>query len=106
MAGDQERVKQLQQRLSDWNPDQGHLKNWNPEKECATHPQQCCEYNDQGKLIALHLCDLGWLSRLPWELWLFSSLQVLGLSYNSLSILPAEVGTLSLYVTIFLSPLD
>jgi Leucine-rich repeat (LRR) protein len=100
MARDQEIVIQLEQRLSDWNPDPGHLRQWNPEQECENHPQHCCEYNEQGQLLVLHLCDLGWLSQIPSELWLFSSLQVLDLDMNQLSTLPAEVGNLTALQTL------
>ncbi len=93
MAGDQDIVKQLQQRLSNWNPDKG----------CPVHSwqKQCCEYNEQGRLIKLHLCGLE-LAQVPSEVWQCSTLQELDLSNNQLSTLPAEVGNLSSLLYLYL----
>ena len=86
-------MEQLQQRLPGWNPDRPcHL---------AHHYQsKYCEYDEQGRLIKLHFCNLK-LAHIPSEVWQFSALQELSLTNNQLSILPAEVGNL-----IFLEHLD
>lgn len=87
MAQDQEIVKQLQQRL----------KNWDPNGQCTVHRtgpprDKCCTYYDEhGRLYGLHLCALD-LVQVPSEVWQCSSLQRLDLSNNQLSTLPAEVG--------------
>jgi TIR domain/Leucine rich repeat len=85
MGHDQEVVKQLQRRL----------KNWNPNKRCKSHPADtCCEYTYEGRLWALHLCNVD-LEELPSELWQISSLELLTLSYNQFSTLPAEIGQIA-----------
>src|SRR5438045_1828622 len=83
---DQAMVKQLQRRL----------KNWNPDGLCNFHSRShdCATYDEQGRLIELHLCQLR-LTQIPWEVWQFSSLQSLDLSYNQISSLSPEVSTLS-----------
>lgn len=81
MGHDQEVVKQLQRRL----------KNWNPNKQCKSHPSdKCCEYTHKGRLWSLHLCNMD-LEQLPSELWQISSLEFLHLCYNQLSTLPGEI---------------
>ena len=88
MIRDQDRVKQLQRLLGNWDPD-GICANVSHIKK----PKRC-EYDRQGRLINLHLCGLK-LAQIPSEVWQFSSLQELDLFYNQLSTLPAEIGQLS-----------
>src|SRR5579875_118167 len=98
MSRDQDIVKQLQQRLKDWGPN----------RECSYHflsigtGEHCCEYDEQGQLIALHLCGLE-LAQIPSEVWQLSSLLLLYLSNNHLSTLPAEVSKLLALQTLDLS---
>jgi hypothetical protein len=93
MAHDQEIVKQLQQRFPDWEPG----------RPCTFHyEEQCCVYDESGRLIELHLCDLK-LVQTPLEVWQCSSLQRLCLCDNQLSTLPAEVGNLSSLQELYLS---
>src|SRR5436309_1363960 len=86
MTRDREIVKQLQRRLPAWNPD----------GLCKTHhdKSKCCEYDEQGRLVTLHLCELK-LAQIPSEVWQFLALQYLFLPNNQLSSLPAEVGNLT-----------
>lgn len=79
MTRDQDMVKQLQRRL----------KNWDPDERCKVH-YQCpqCKYDEQGRLIELHLCRLE-LAQVPLEVWQFLALQELYLCYNQLNTLPA-----------------
>jgi len=46
MPRDQELVKQLQR----------HLRNWNSDTVCPFDNEQCCQYDEQGRLIRLHFC--------------------------------------------------
>src|SRR6266851_1906365 len=103
MARDQELVKQLQRRLRDWDPEGQCKLHDNAERilsngpfliESLPYPERCCEYDEQGRLITLHLCQLG-LTQIPSEVWQILSLQELSLSNNQLSTLPAEVGNLT-----------
>jgi Leucine rich repeat len=89
---DRERVEQLQQRLSQWNPDE----------KCQVHSWgKCAVYDAQGRLVELHLCEQG-LSQIPSEVWQCSALQRLFLSDNQLSALPPELGALSFLQHLYL----
>jgi len=87
MTHDQDRVKQLQRRLSNWEPDEKCKYSYH-------QPFKQREYDKQGRLIQLHLCALP-LTLVPSEVWQLSALQQLHLSNNHLSSLPAEIGQLS-----------
>ncbi len=86
MTRDQKLVQQLQRRLPNFDPD------W----PCRMHPwvEKRCRYDQRGHLLELHLCELR-LSQVPSQVWQFSALQALYLSYNELRTLPAEIGKLS-----------
>ena len=90
MIRDQDIVKQLQRRLRNWSldglcPIHASRNSWN---------QPCCEYDEQGRLIELHLCELE-LRHVPSDIWQCSSLESLYLSRNKLSTLPVEVSNWS-----------
>lgn len=84
LTRDQDRVKRLQRCLGNWDPD----------GRCEWHKVKHCEYDQQRRLMKLHLCELK-LAQVPSEVWQFLSLQELGLSGNQLSTLPVQIGRLS-----------
>jgi Leucine-rich repeat (LRR) protein/WD40 repeat protein len=86
-TNDRTLVKELQERLKDWSPDQ-----LCPSHSFADHKR--CKYDQQGRLIELHLCGMG-LSQVSSDIWQCTSLSELALSHNQLTSLPAEIGQLT-----------